>query len=421
MPGPLLLLSLLFVLAAGGYWALVPHGYGPDEESHLLFIQTLSGEQTASAGWAWGLPLLQTSGDDPNFEVHQPPLYYVLATVAWRLGGLPAVRLLNLLGGLALVWVTWALVRAVAGEDLAVAAAAVVALLPMNVFLASRVNNDPLANLCWALLLWRWVLSLRDGPSRRAGLWAGLALGAALLTKASSVALLPLVLLTALLSGLPRRNWRLAGEQAAITLAVAGLLAGWWYLRNQVVYGDLLAQQAFQERFLTTRMTRARLLAEFAARGQHLAYWPYVAEWISRSAVIYVGHDLVRLPLGVAPLHNGLLLAALLASAGGWGWRVRTRGWDPGSAAALLLAAAALLTVLLLWQFNTVYFQAQGRYLFLALPAWALALTAGPSRLWRRGAAGWRWGLALLPLWLGLLQLLILGVFLPGLFDTPAR
>lgn len=409
-----LLVGLAAVVALA-YLALVPYGQGPDEESHGLFVATLAGRESAAGGWAWGLPKLGTDPGDQNFEVHQPPLYYLLAAVGYRWVGLWPARLLSLLASLMLVWVVWRLVREVAGEDLALASAAVVALLPMQAFLATRVTNDPLVNLLWAIALWRWTITFRDGPSRREGLWAGLAVGAALLTKANSLGLLPLTFVALLLSGLRHRRWSAAMEQAAITLAVAGVIAGWWYVRNRLVYGDFLAQTVFDERFLAHRMTRDRLAVQFAHRPEW-SYWPYVGEWIARTSVIYIGMGFLRLPAAIYPTQLSLIALAAIGGVAALGQRWR-RGFDAAAATSLLLAVGMALVAAMLVRFNLVYFQAQGRYLFLLLPGWALLLTAGWSRPFPPGSRLRSYGLLVMPLWFALVDLLLLGVFLPGLFE----
>jgi hypothetical protein len=82
-----------------------------------------------------------------------------------------------------------------------------------------------------------------------------------------------------------------------------------------------------------------------------------------------------------------------------------------------LLAAAGLLLGGLYVQFNTRYFQAQGRYFLPLLPGLALLLTAGLSRPFARGSALARYGLLVAPLWLALLDALLLAVYLPGLYE----
>jgi len=407
------LLLVVFCLAAVAWMRLVPVGEGPDEGSHLLFVQTLAGDGPPIT-WRWGLPVMATGEgqprewEDPNFEVHQPPLYYWLAALLYRLAGLGGVRALALLCGALTVWLTWRLACEVVAPDLALAATAVAALLPMHQYLSGRVNNDCLANALWAFVLWRLVRVVRGAASAREGLWCGLGLGAALLTKQTALVLVPLVPLAAVLA-----RGRAAWRWAAVALGVAAALALWWYLRNVVVYGDPCAQQAFDTRFLTRRPTPRTIAAQFAHQPAW-RYWPFVWSWTVRSFVVYIGmgaRDL--LPAGVYPPTQALFWAAVAGLGVAF---ARGRG-RPARGSAALLAAAGLLLGGLYVQFNTRYFQAQGRYFLPLLPGLALLLTAGLSRPFARGSALARYGLLVAPLWLALLDALLLAVYLPGLYE----
>ncbi len=410
------LLLAVHLASAVAYRAMAPHGVGPDEGSHGLFLATLAGDETPRAGWRLGLPVFSTEPDDANFELHQPPLYYLLALPGFRIAGPAGAALVSLLASLLTVWLVWRLIGAVAAPDLALAGAAVAALLPMQCFMATRVSNDPLAAAWWTSALWCWVLAIRDGPTPRGGLLAGLAVGAALLTKQNSLVLLPLALLAATLAA-RRWGWRPAARSLAVCLAVAALLAGWWYLRNAAVYGDLLAQRAFDARFLhpaAGRATPESLQPVLERLG--VGYWSYVFDWTARTFVIYIGHGFERLPAAVTSAH--LWLTALCAGASAWVLARRRRlGLDPPTAAALLLLAGMVLVTLVFIRFNQTYFQAQGRYLHVMLPGWALMYTAGPGRLPPAASPARRYLLAAAPLWFGLLNLLILTVYLPGLFE----
>ena len=410
-------LLAVHLIAALLYCRGVPLGEGPDEDSHVLFIQTLAGQQPPDTTWRLGLPVLRTDCEDPNFEVHQPPLYYVLAQPFYRLGGAPAVRWLSLLASLAMVWLVWRCARELAGEDLALAAAAVVALWPMQAFLAGRINNDTLANALWAALLWRWARTLRVGASAREGLWCGLLLGAALLTKQTSLVLVPTAAAVAAAAGWRERSWRAPLHQLLVTLCVAVVLAGWWFARNQVVYGDPFAQAAFDERFLTRRMTPRLLAAQFT-RHPEWRYWPYVLDWTLRSGVIYLGMGAKNiLPSGVYPLHVALLVAAGVGAGWSLAERARRGERDTVLAFALTAAVATLVLALLYVQFNQKYFQAQGRYFFGLMPLWGLLLAGGLSRPFGVHSAARRYGLLVAPLWLGFVNLALLAIYVPGLYE----
>lgn len=416
----LILLLVGHALLGLAYNRLVPFGRGPDEPAHLLFIQSLAGEAPVGTQWRLGLPVMQTDWEDPNFEVHQPPLYYLAAVPLYLVGGPGAAAFLSLLASVATVWLTWRLARELVSEDLALAAAAVVALWPQQTYLATRLNNDLPANALWALCLWLWAHGLREGPSVRLGVWTGVALGCALLTKQTSLALVPLALLAAALQAWATRRPREALAALGATLGVAVLIAGWWFVRNQIVYGGLFAEAAFDERFLTRRITPEGLAQQFA-RHADWSYWPYVAQWTVRSAMVYLDEGAKNLlPQGVYPIQVALLAFATVGAVWALLRRAGQGGRDVLVAWAALAGAGLLLLGLLYMRFNLKYFQAQGRYFFGLLPLFGLWLAGGPSRLWPAGLLGGaprRYGLLLAPLWFGLINALLIIVYLPGLYD----
>lgn len=415
--GALALLLVVCAAAVLAFGRLVPRGQGPDEEAHLSFVRVLAGQESAT--WRLGLPVLDTGvgqppGWDPqNFEVHQPPLYYALSAPGYCLLGTAAPVLLSLLAVLATVWLTWRLVREVASGELALAAAATVALWPQVQFLGSRVNNDSLANALAACVLWRLVRTLVHGPSAREGQWVGLGLGLALLTKQTALVLVPLVVLAPLLT----RQWRAAGVQVAWSLGVALALAGWWFGRNLAVYGDCFAQRAFDERFCH-RAHPADIVALLAksATWSGYGYWAYVRHWTLATLVIQLGGGTRPvLAEGLVPVQAALWALAALGSAVAVARRTPD---DPARRSAWLLGVGLVLLSGLYAQFNTKYFQAQGRYFFLLLPALATLLCAGLGRVWPAGSPLRRYGLLVAPLWHAFLGAMLFLVFLPGLFET---
>jgi len=164
----------LFVLSASAYSMIVPLGEAPDEVSHWAYVQSLLTQ-----------PRLPAPEGAVLGEAHQPPLYYLIgslatfwiprqdfqvianpdfvlddpqtpnlllhtrreafpyhdAVLAWHL-----VRLLSVAMGVVTVWVTWRLASEIFPSDLwiALGAAALIAFLPEFLFISAAVNNDNL-------------------------------------------------------------------------------------------------------------------------------------------------------------------------------------------------------------------------------------------------------------------------------------
>ncbi|MBI5293554.1 MAG: glycosyltransferase family 39 protein [Chloroflexi bacterium] len=181
----------------------------------------------------------------------------------WR-GTVLAVRLARLLSVLmsvGTVLFTYLLAREFfADEPSSLLAAALVAFTPMFAFISGAVNNDNLASLLSAVILWSLVYFVRraDRFNWKHALGLGLLLGLAALTKQSALGLFPLTGLTfiAVSCQLPAVSFGRTSiirhakrsfviRHSLITFGLAALVSGWWYVRNLVLYGDLLGWNAF--------------------------------------------------------------------------------------------------------------------------------------------------------------------------------
>ena len=279
----------LYLTLGALYSVTSPLFESSDEQSHYPFIQHL-----ATGG---GLPVQRAS--EQSFwrqEGSQPPFYYALSALltAWastddmaallyrnphaRLGEPAATENLNMYihtsqeafpwHGTALavhlirffsVWLgagtilcTYTMSRDFFPRQpvIAIAAMAINAFIPMFVFISASVNNDNLVILLSSLALLLLVRVIRRGASVWLLLEVGAVIGLACLTKLSALGLLPLACLALALRYIrtPRHNrerpWflifaRWIGE-CALIIVPASLVAGWWYVRNWLFYGDPL-------------------------------------------------------------------------------------------------------------------------------------------------------------------------------------
>ena len=396
------LVVVFLALACAYSWITpVPPGdsHNPDEDAHVRYVQVVA---------AGRLPVLR--GDrlaSDGYEAHQPPLYYALCApvyrVALRFGPVAAVRAVRgvsmLLEALTILAVFGG-VRTLFPRDsrLALGAAGFVALLPMHIALAASVTNDALADLWMAVGFWLVASLAAANPSGDAAGWTrgalrlGLVLGLGAWTKAVC---LPLFLAAFLAFVLAARE-RLAPASSALRagalcLGVGALLASGWLLRNQALYGDPLAQRAFTQVLGATHVnTPASSMARFF--GGPVPYAGAVAQWTQAS--FWGGFDSMRLFWGQSPSQPhpdyqrapgpvyGLLL--LLCAGAVLGLLRSLRPGVLSAAQRIGLRCGGLLilsAVLFLLQFNRLYFQAQGRFLFPALAPLALGFVLG----WR----GW--------------------------------
>jgi 4-amino-4-deoxy-L-arabinose transferase-like glycosyltransferase len=214
------------------------------------------------------------------YEAQQPPLYYWIASVPLRwVAGWPLpqrvllIRLLSMALASAAIPLAWMASRYLLGEALAVLCAALLAVAPGFVIDVSRVANDSLAIVLVGILFWLLV------RGRACGWSVGFTLGAALLSKAYLLALLP---------GIAILWWR-NKRQLAVALIVAFVVAGWWYVRNLAIGNALsgwslraetatILSGAFQINWLSAAHVIAKSFIWFGAWSfLTLKSWMYAA------------------------------------------------------------------------------------------------------------------------------------------------
>jgi 4-amino-4-deoxy-L-arabinose transferase-like glycosyltransferase len=244
---------------------IYPPYQGHDEMTHLHYVRTIVEERR-----------MPTLSDNLNpeiaaysrytldwpamYEAMHPPLYYSLATPAFRLAGadhhaqLYAVRLVSVPLFLLTIWLAARLAALVLPGDrfLACCVPAVVAFQPQLSFEGAIVNNDMLAICLGTLSLLLLLGAIRDGLSARRALLLGVVLGLGLLSKATLTALLPVAGLVAVWCCWPRpwrqlttrAWWQATLGRALLLLTPVILLALPWYLFLHRTYGDVTAFNA---------------------------------------------------------------------------------------------------------------------------------------------------------------------------------
>jgi len=291
------------------------------------------------------------------------------------------VRLLSVLMGAATVLCTYltALTIFPGRRMLATVAAAINGFNPQFIFISASVNNDGLVTLCCAaalLLMCIWWERGEPGHLILLGLVAGLAA----ISKLSGLVLLPFIALVLVAAAWRRRLLRaLAGWGLLVGVPILAV-AGWWYWRNWLLYGDPLGLAA--------------MFAVLPARaeGPDLPELLARAEGVWRSAWAVFGWFNVAAEPWLYAIYTGLTLAgvaglALLIIR-------RLRQGDRASLSALgwlILWSLAVVAALVGWSQKRY---PQGRHLFPAISAASVLLAAGLSQgawspvRWRRAGAG---------------------------------
>ena len=227
-------------------WAVLV-GYGPDEVRHMNFVTLLIDEHR--------LPLILPDGTEyaGAHPLHPPYYYFLLVPIIALFRGLPGAwewhiaRLVSLalcLGALVLL----RQIALVAGADKPRSARAFalfvvvgVGLLPIFGMTAGTINNDSAMLFTVTWFLWLLAVKYPRDESLGAAIILGLVFGLGGGSKATAILCDGVALVAYLwaqngLRGLfrPRTLARFA-----TVIGVAVLVCGWWYARNQMLYGRL--------------------------------------------------------------------------------------------------------------------------------------------------------------------------------------
>jgi hypothetical protein len=389
-------LLLAYVALATWYSLVIPLGEAPDELDHYQVIRHLVQHRH--------LP-----SSEEKHEAVQPPLYYVIGAgitfwlrdhvpfaplanadfdpgdplasrnlllhptyeawpfrgwaLAWHLARLVSVGL-----GAVTVWVMFRLGRDLFPDspEIGLGMAALTAFTPQFLFMSAVLSNDIAAAAMSALVLWQVAVLLRHNtlrPGRIALL--GLLLGLGLLSKSSLIALAPIVALAILIvwSKQPSREIKNLLSAWLLTFGLTGLLSGWYYIRNLVVFGDLLG---FSFVLVTNPLRKGPLTLDVLTwlfRGLSRSFW---LGWIG-----------IELDEWLYLVIHALYLAALV---GFTAWLVRR--WRQVAAyvrwtiVLLGLHAGITLASLIHWT-AIVEGTDQGRLIYPLLPTVMLTLVAG--------------------------------------------
>ena len=443
------LLAVLLLLRAGlsiAYSLATPLGEAPDEADHYAYAAYIVQEGRLPAG-----PEM-TQGK-------HPPLYYLAAALAGKIAGgtadrnflranpdmafgpdspalnffvhtaledpswqggvltMRAGRFVSILAGLVLVLATYLLGRALWPRQLGLAlgGAAFAAFLPESLFVGSVMSNDMFAAMWSALALLFTAKLLRTQeasvpessdfavfkrfPPTLTALLAGLCLGFAFVSKASTGSLAVVLVAALLLDALGQASWRWPGwrrlSPVLLLIAVIGvaafLVAAPWLWRNWRLYRDPFGWSLV----LATIDRRAGPLTVpdvvQLLRGWWLSFWGKFGG---------AGH----IPL---PTAFYVLWAALgLASAGGWVAAIvrregKERLHEPRVGGWTLLVGAPLVTAAGIYSYSqTALGTDQGRLLFPALAPLALLIYSGisawiPAPAQRRASVAFAAGMVL--------------------------
>lgn len=421
---------LLGYLLVGALFAIyTPAWQAPDEPAHYNYAAQVAGggccPQIKPGDWQSAYQQQLTTVkfapdylerlDTIQYEDHQPPLYYLLASILYKLtdGALAALRLLSVGLGAAVVALSYAIGKRILPNEpqIALGTMALVAFQPQHLSMMSAVNNDALGELVIALAL-LWLI--RYLQTDRVPVWQlGIIMGLGLLSKTTTYFLAGLIPLAMSLKWhVQKRPLAALARPLAVFLLIAGGMGGLWWLRNIHIYGfpDFLGLAA-HDAAVADQMRRAEYIAQHGSemylremfRVSFNSFWGQFG-WMALPLDGVLGGWIYRAfaLLSFAGL-SGAVLSVLARKSDVRPARVQTQ-------IGIIFAAAFALVLLAYLYYNIEFLQWQGRYLFAGLIPLAWTLVYGLD-FWR-GLILPRWDAARWLTVMGWMSLLALDVYL---------
>ncbi len=366
----------------------------------------------------WGYRIYDQGVDNKSQYLHDPRLEgwpYRDAVL-----GIKLLRLVSLLMGAGIIFLIFRTARELFPEEPALAwgAAGLVAFNPMFLFIQSSVHNDALTNLLAAMTIFGLVRYWQRGPSASRAVFLGLVAGLGILTKITFLFLGPVVVVAIVARSWQDRHVNKKWWQTALKMLFLGggivlLIAGWWFVRNQILYGDL---------------TSMKLQASIWQPRENSPDWPAALNELSFLRDSFWGaFGFGQIPLH-RPIYTLLWIIEIVAAGGLLLWAVRARRRS-GSyrVSGLLLGVLLLAPLTAFWATfgrMTVSGSANfGRYLFTSYAVLAPLFVLGLTE-WVPGRRRRQFLVGITSFFFGLAVYALVGVLRPAyaappIFDSP--
>lgn len=335
------------------------------------------------------------------YTANHPPLYYMLVAPVYLLTDsyseetqLYALRLTAIVFGLLTVIFAYLTVRRLFPNEpfLAVTVPALVAFQPQIAYESAMLNNDVLAIATTSACLYLIAVGLQNRFTVGLCSWLGLALGLAVLSKATAVIVMPVIALAIVL----RLGWKNVSAWMAkggLILGITAMLAAPWYAYMLNTYGSVSALARVQTlQWWNNRDETPTIIGQLTDRD--FAWMRWRETWGEFGwRLIPLGETMLRVLFVafVASLIGALLWIAVVVL-----FRMRLRGssfaavrrltgaTDPivtvaswqliGMLAMLFTCVVAYFAVL---QFGINFKLTQARYYFPAVNAAAIIIMVG--------------------------------------------
>ncbi|MDE7283204.1 MAG: hypothetical protein K2N85_06450 [Lachnospiraceae bacterium] len=297
--------------------------------------------------------------------------------------------------------------------------------LPQIAFLAAYLNNDAFAVFTSMLILFGWIYGKEQHWSYKSCLFLGFAISLCALTYYNAYAWIACSILyyfgTVMKDEGIENKWKYAISHGCVIALTALVLAGWFFIRNAVLYnGDFLgvsAQKACGELYAVDALKPSNRMT-YANEGKTIWNMLTETEWISYSVKSFFA-CFGALDIWVSAKYYVCYGGLMCIAGAGFVYGCLKRKGRSENRLLYLCCALCMVIPVILSAYNSYSsdFQAQGRYLMPALPALMIFVVKGYQQIddilgKRRQYAA----IAACALWLLCFVMIFVKVMLPQLY-----
>ncbi len=168
-----------------------------------------------------------------------------------------------------------------------------IAFQPITAFLASYINNDSTAILAISIIIYLWILGLESNWKTKHCILLGGAVGFCALTYYNAYGYILCSVLICLSSAvLNKMDAKEIAKKALIVASVAFTVAGWWFVRNAIIYdGDILGTKTQNEYGDKYALEQYKPSVRKTPENSNESIWHMLNEdaWANTTAKSFVG------------------------------------------------------------------------------------------------------------------------------------
>ena len=168
-----------------------------------------------------------------------------------------------------------------------------IAFQPITAFLASYINNDSTAILAISMIIYLWILGLESNWKTKHCILLGGAVGFCALTYYNAYGYILCSVLVCLSSAvLNKMDAKEIAKKALIVASVAFAVAGWWFVRNAIIYdGDILGTKTQNEYGDKYALEQYKPSVRKTPENSNESIWHMLNEdaWANTTAKSFVG------------------------------------------------------------------------------------------------------------------------------------